>query len=114
MSLRESLGDVTRIPGVRGALVVSRDDGLVVADALMEGVDGGAVAALAASLAARMRSITTVLGQPEPVLLLLGGTEGFLLLAPGLAGLLLVAVAGGEVNLAELRLSLLAAAGTTF
>jgi len=55
-----------------------------------------------------------VLGQPEPVLLMLGGTEGILLLAPGPSGLLMVAVAGAEVNVAELRLSLLAAAGTTF
>ena len=114
MSLDLALGDITRIPGVRGALVVSRDDGLVVADALMEDVDGGAVAALAASLAGRMRGVTTVLGQPEPVLLLLAGTEGILLLAPGQSGLLLVAVAGSEVNVAELRLGVLAAAGTTF
>lgn len=114
MSLSRALTDVTRIPGVRGALVVSRDDGLVVADALMEGVDGHAVAALAASLAARMRGVTAVLGQPEPVLLMLGATEGILLLAPGPSGLLLVAVAGPEVNVAELRLSLLAAAGTAF
>ena len=114
MSLEFALGDITRIPGVRGALVVSREDGLVVADALMEGVDGAAVAALAASLAGRMRGVTAVLGQPEPVLLMLGGTEGILLLAPGLSGLLLVAVAGAEVNVAELRLSVLAAAGTTF
>ena len=114
MSWSEALTDITRIPGVRGALVVSREDGLVVADALMEGVDGNAVAALAASLAARMRGVTTVLGQPEPVLLVLGGTEGILLLAPGLSGLLLVAVAGAEVNVAELRLGVLAAAGTSF
>jgi len=114
MSLSRSLTDVTRIPGVRGALVVSRDDGLVVADALMEGVDGQAVAALAASLAGRMRGVTTVLGQPEPVLLMLGGTEGLLLLAPGPSGLLLVAVAGPEVNVAELRLGILAAAGTAY
>jgi predicted regulator of Ras-like GTPase activity (Roadblock/LC7/MglB family) len=114
VNLRDALDDVIRIPGVRGALVVSRDDGLVVADALMEGVDGGAVAALASSLAGRMKHVTNVLGQPEPVLLLLGGAEGMLLLAPGLSGILLVAVAGPEVNLAELRLSLLAAAGTTF
>jgi len=114
MSLDLALGDITRIPGVRGALVVSRDDGLVVADALMEDVDGGAVAALAASLAGRMRGVTTVLGQPEPVLLMLAGTEGILLLAPGQSGLLLVAVAGSEVNVAELRLGVLAAAGTTF
>lgn len=114
MSLDLALGDITRIPGVQGALVVSREDGLVVADALMEGVDGAAVAALAASLAGRMRGVTAVLGQPEPVLLMLGGTEGILLLAPGQSGLLLVAVAGADVNLAELRLSVLAAAGTTF
>ena len=114
MSLVDGLTEITRIPGVRGARVVSRDDGLVVADALMDGVDGHAVAALAASLAARMRGVTTVLGQPEPVLLLLGGTEGMLLLAPGPSGLLLVAVAGSEVNVAELRLGVLAAAGTAF
>jgi hypothetical protein len=48
------------------------------------------------------------------VLLLLGGTEGLLLLAPGPSGLLLVAVAAPEVNVAELRLSILAAAGTAF
>ncbi|HEY9519517.1 MAG TPA: hypothetical protein VIQ98_09650, partial [Gemmatimonadales bacterium] len=73
-----------------------------------------AVAALAASLAGRMRGVTAVLGQPEPVLLMLGGTEGMLLLAPGRSGLLLVAVAGPDVNVAELRLSVLAAAGTSF
>ena len=114
MSFQDALADITRIPGVRGALVVSRDDGLVVADALMEGVDGAAVAALAASLATRMRSVTRVLAQPEPVLLMLGGAEGLLLLAPGIGGLLVVAVGASDVNLAELRLSVLAAAGTTF
>lgn len=114
MSLSDTLAEITRIPGVRGALVVSRDDGLVVADALMEGVEGNAVAALAASLAGRMRGVTAALGQPEPVLLMLGGTDGMLLLAPGPSGLLLVAVAGAEVNQAELRLGVLAAAGTAF
>jgi predicted regulator of Ras-like GTPase activity (Roadblock/LC7/MglB family) len=114
VSLAETLSEITRIPGVHGALVVSRDDGLVVADALMEGVEGDAVAALAASLAARMRGVTTALGQPEPVLLMLAGTDGTLLLAPGPSGLLLVAVAGSDVNVSELRLGVLAAAGTAF
>jgi predicted regulator of Ras-like GTPase activity (Roadblock/LC7/MglB family) len=113
VTLRDALGDIIRIPGVRGALVVSREDGLIVADALMEDVDGGAVAALAASLAGRMRGVTSVLGQPEPVLLLLAGSDGMLVLAPGSGDLLLVAIAAGEVNTAELRLGLLAAAGTT-
>src|SRR5262249_58746028 len=42
---------ITRVRGVRGAMVVSRADGLIVAEQLMEGIKGGAVAALASSLA---------------------------------------------------------------
>ncbi len=105
------LAALTRIPGVRGVLIVSRDDGLVVADTLMEGVDGSAVAALAASLAGRMRSVTIALGQPEPVMMHLAGTSGSLFAAPGQSGLLIVAVAAPDVNAGELRLGLLDAAG---
>src|SRR5439155_1264231 len=46
---------VTRVHGVRGAMLVAGDDGLVVAEQLMEGIKGPAVAALAASLATRLR-----------------------------------------------------------
>lgn len=109
--LTDVLAALTRIAGVRGVLIVSRDDGLVVADALMEGVDGPAVAALAASLVGRMRGVTTALGHPEPVMLHLVGTGGSLLAAPGLSGLLIVAVASPDVNAGELRLGLLDAAG---
>lgn len=107
MKLGDSLTGLTRIPGVRGALIVSRDDGLVVADALMEGINGPAVAALAASLAGRMRGVTAALGQPEPVMMYLAGSGGTLLAAPGANGLLIVAVAAPDVNTGELRLSLL-------
>jgi predicted regulator of Ras-like GTPase activity (Roadblock/LC7/MglB family) len=101
---------LTRIPGVRGALVVSREDGLVVAEALMDSVEGGAVAALAASLVERTRGITAALGQPEGLLLHLTGSEGALMAAPARAGLLIVALATGDVNAGELRLAMLAAA----
>jgi predicted regulator of Ras-like GTPase activity (Roadblock/LC7/MglB family) len=111
VNLDDALAVLTRLPGVRGALIVSREDGLVVADALMEGVDGGAVAALAASLAGRMQGITTALGQPEPVLMHLAGTDGVLVAAPSGDGLLLVAVASTDVNPGELRICLLDAAG---
>ena len=110
MSLVDLLGGLTRIPGVRGALVVSRGDGLVVAEALMEGVDGRAVAALAASLAGRMKGVTDALAQPEPMLLQLQATDGTLLAATGRSDLLVVAVASNDVNAAELRLELLGAA----
>jgi predicted regulator of Ras-like GTPase activity (Roadblock/LC7/MglB family) len=108
--LRDVLTDLTRIAGVRGVLIVSRDDGLVVADALMEGVDGPAVAALAASLAGRMRGVTAALGHPEPVMMHLAGTSGSLLAAPGQSGMLIVAVAAPDVNAGALRLGLLHAA----
>lgn len=110
MSLQDVLLGLTRIHGVRGALVVSLEDGLVVADALMEDVDGGAVAALAANLANRMTGVTAALGQSAPLLWQLQGAEGSLIAAPGSAGLLLVAVADPEVNAGELRLQLLQAA----
>ena len=53
-AIERALNGLTRVRGVRGALAVSRDDGLVVADALMEGVRGPAVAALTASLTKRL------------------------------------------------------------
>lgn len=107
MSLQELLAELTYLPGVRGALLVSREDGLVVADALMESVDGKAVAALAASLTGRMRGVTAALGHPEPVAWQLQGSEGMLLAAPGREGLLIVVVAAAEANAGELRLRLL-------
>ena len=51
---RESLEGLSRLRGITGAMMVSADDGLVVAESLMEGIPGEAVAALAASLMRRM------------------------------------------------------------
>lgn len=110
MSLERVLGDLTPLPGVRGALIVSREDGIVVADALREDVDGRAVAALAASLANRMAVVTRALGQPEPVVWRLFGSEGMLLAAPAREELLVVVVADLAVNAGELRLRVLRAA----
>ena len=110
MNLDSLLAGLTRIHGVRGALVVSREDGLVVADALMDNVDGVAVAALAASLSGRMAGVTEALGQPPPLTWQLQGSEGMLLAAPAGADLLVVAVATPEVNGGELRLGVLRAA----
>ncbi len=51
--LQKKLEQVTRVRGVMGAMIVGAGDGLVVAESLMEGVRGNAVAALAASLFSR-------------------------------------------------------------
>jgi predicted regulator of Ras-like GTPase activity (Roadblock/LC7/MglB family) len=110
VSLADLLAVLTRIPGVRGALIVSSEDGLAVADALMEGVDGRAVAALTGSLAARMRRVTGALGQPMPSLVHLQGTEGGFMAAYAPSGLLVVAVTDVDVNAGEVRLGLLSVA----
>ena len=46
---REALERVSAVRGVQGSMLVSATDGLVVAEQLMEDVDGRAVAALAAA-----------------------------------------------------------------
>ncbi|MGH7560146.1 MAG: roadblock/LC7 domain-containing protein [Gemmatimonadales bacterium] len=110
MSLAAVLEGVTRQHGVRGALVVSAGDGLIVADALMEDVDGAAVAALTASLVSRMRAVARALGDAAPVLLHLAGGDGALLAATATEEMLVVAVTSPEVNLGALRLALRRAA----
>ena len=61
-----ALERVTRVPGVRGALVASATDGLVVAEQLMDGIDGRAAAALAGSLVARLGRATAGAGRRPP------------------------------------------------
>jgi predicted regulator of Ras-like GTPase activity (Roadblock/LC7/MglB family) len=48
--LNDAVDRLSRVNGVRGAMIVETDAGLPVTAELTEGVDGGAVAALASSL----------------------------------------------------------------
>ena len=72
---------ITRVRGVRGAMLVSADDGLIVAEQLMEGIKGGAVAALAASLAGRLRCAMEAAGVGTSVFWHLQAEKGALGLA---------------------------------
>lgn len=101
---------VTRVRGVRGAMLVAGDDGLVVAEQLMEGIRGTAVAALAASLATRLRRAMEAAGLGAGVFWHLQGERGALLVVPAASGVLLVAVAEPDVNVGLVRLELLRAA----
>jgi predicted regulator of Ras-like GTPase activity (Roadblock/LC7/MglB family) len=104
---------VTRVRGVRGAMLVSADDGLVVAEQLMEGIKGSAVAALAASLAGRLRRAMEAAGIGTSVFWHLQGDKGALVVVPGggrEGGILVVAVAEPDVNIGLVRLELLRAA----
>ena len=106
----QALDLITRVRGVRGAMVVAQDDGLVVAEQLMEGIRGSAVAALAASLATRLRKAMEAAGVGVGVFWHLQCEQGALLVVPAPSGVLLVAVAAPDVNIGLVRLELLRAA----
>ncbi|MGH7607676.1 MAG: roadblock/LC7 domain-containing protein [Gemmatimonadales bacterium] len=105
-----ALDAITRVRGVRGAMLVSADDGIVVAEQLMEGIKGAAVAALAGSLAGRLRRAMEAAGIGASVFWHLQAERGTLLVVPGAAGILVVAVAEPDVNIGLVRLELLRAA----
>ncbi len=106
------LDRVNAVRGVRGAVLVAADDGIVVAESLMEGLDGRAAAALVASLASRLRRTAEAAGRRPPVFLQLEAESGSVLATPCGADLLLVAIAGPDANVGLARLELLEAAGT--
>jgi predicted regulator of Ras-like GTPase activity (Roadblock/LC7/MglB family) len=112
VSASPALDVITRVRGVRGAMLVSADDGLVIAEQLMEGIKGTAVAALAASLAGRLRRAMEAAGIGSGVFWHLQGEHGALLVVPGTSagGILVVAVAEPDVNIGLVRLELLRAA----
>jgi predicted regulator of Ras-like GTPase activity (Roadblock/LC7/MglB family) len=104
------LDRVTRVPGVRGALVASAVDGLVVAEQLMDGVDGRAAAALAGSLVARLVRTADSAGRQAPAFVQLRAERGSILAAPCPNDLVLIAVVGPDANVGLARLEMLDAA----
>ncbi len=106
-----ALERVTQVPGVRGSLLISATDGLVVAERLMDGIDGRAIAALAGSLVQRLGRATVGAGMQLPSFVHLRGDAGSVLAAPGRDDLVLVAVAGLDANLGLARLEMLDAVG---
>lgn len=108
---QEVLEEVTRIAGVRSALLVSADDGLVVAESTLDDQATEAAAAFSARLVQRLGVLTRTLHTPPMSVLLLQAAAGQLFIATGADGLLLVAVTTNAVNIGEVRLALLDAAG---
>jgi predicted regulator of Ras-like GTPase activity (Roadblock/LC7/MglB family) len=104
--LDAALDRVTRVRGVRGAMLVSGDDGLIIAEALMEGVRGNAVAALAASLATRFGRAMDTAGSGKQRFVHLAAERGTLLIMPAPDGLLLVTLADRHVNVGLARLEM--------
>lgn len=105
--LRRALDNVTRVRGVRGALVVTGDDGMVVADALMEGIRGNAVAALAAGIVLRLGGAALKTGIGRPHFYHLQASDGTLVVVPGATGVLIVVVGDRDLNVGLVRLEML-------
>jgi len=101
------LEELTRLRGIAGAMVVSVDDGLVIADSLMEGVPGEAVAALAASLTRRMEQAVEAAGYDAPTFLHLQAARGALLVVPTGPNVLLIAIGTRDVNVGLARIEML-------
>src|SRR5256886_6011149 len=102
---------ITRVRGVRGAMLVSADDGLVVAEQLMEGIKGAAVAALASSLAARLRRAMEAAGVGARLFLHPPCDQGGLLGVPAPSRGLIGAGGGPGVKVGLGRLELLRGGG---
>ena len=106
-----ALDRITRVPGVRGALVIDAADGLVVAEQLMDGIDGQAAAALTGSLVGRLTRTAESAGMRPPAFIHLRADSGSVLAAPGPDNLVLVAVVSPDANLGLARLEMIEAAG---
>jgi predicted regulator of Ras-like GTPase activity (Roadblock/LC7/MglB family) len=111
MNERDLLDRVTRVPGVRGVLLVDAADGLVVSEQLMDGVDGRAAAALAGSLVGRLTRTAQQVGHKRPSFMHLRADAGSVLAAPGPDDLVLVAVIAPDANVGLARLEMIDAAG---
>ena len=98
-----ALREVTGVPGVLGALIVSSEDGLVVAETAMEDLATPDVAALASALVSRAARSASAMQAAPPATVCLVGDLGALLAVAGPAPLWLVAVARHDAELGRLR-----------
>lgn len=108
--LTKLLERISRVRGVRGALYVAADDGLAVAQLLMEGVNGKALAAFAASLARKVSGAAAVTASGRVKFVQVPAEKATLLLAVAPRDLLVVVLAEPGVNVGLARLEMMRAA----
>jgi predicted regulator of Ras-like GTPase activity (Roadblock/LC7/MglB family) len=99
----EALDRLSRVPGVRGALVVETEAGVPVTAQLAEGVDGAALSALAASLFRRAHTAAHTATFGKLRTLQLEAQGGHVVVAYG-GELLIVVVAEKTAQLGMVRL----------
>ena len=99
----EALERLSRVSGVRGALIVETDAGVPILAELAEGVEGGAVAALASSLFRRTNSAAQAATFGSLRTMQLEAENGHVVVANG-GDLLVVVVAEKGAQLGMVRL----------
>lgn len=100
------LQEVVSIGGVRGAAVLDAEDGLVVHEAMREGLSAANVAALGAAVMTRCLALARVVEEPHTRMVTLAATGGTLVAVRGEHSLWLVAVTEPGAELGRLRLLL--------
>ena len=106
--LQKSLDRISRVRGVAGSMFVAADDGLAVAQLLMEGVNAKALAAFAASLARKVSGAAAATGAGRVRFIQMQTGSGILLVCAG-GELLVAAVADAGVNVGLARLEMMRA-----
>lgn len=101
---------LVRLPGIQGAMLVSRRDGIVIAEAVMEDVRGAALAALAASLLARLEAAARAAEGGDPAFLHLQAAGGAVFVMPAGEEILIVAIGERDANAGRVRLEMARAA----
>ncbi|MBW3552026.1 MAG: roadblock/LC7 domain-containing protein [Gemmatimonadetes bacterium] len=109
-AVRAALQRLTRVKGVRGAMVVDAEAGVPVASELETGVQETALAALAGSLFRRTQDASTASGFGRVRSLQLESAGGHLFVA-GAGALLVVALADPAAQLGLVRMEAGRAAG---
>ena len=110
---QKSLDALTAIPGVRGAMLANRQDGIVVAESVMEDVESGALAALATSLGRRLETAAAAANGGAAGFLHLQASNGALFVSPAGPDLLLIVIADRGVNVGRARLEMARTAEAT-
>jgi len=105
----EAIDRLSRVPGVRGALIVETEAGVPVLAELAEGVEGGAVAAFAASLFRRTTKAAHTANFGDLRTLQLEAADGHVIVANG-GEVLVVVVAEKGAQLGQVRLEAFRAA----
>jgi predicted regulator of Ras-like GTPase activity (Roadblock/LC7/MglB family) len=108
--LLHALDRLSRIRGVRGSMYVAAEDGLAVAQLLMEDVNGRALAAFAASMARKVSGAAAATGAGRVRFVQMQAAAGVLLVAIGSRDLLVAVVADPGVNVGLTRLEMIRAA----